>query len=436
MKKFFTLCLGLMMGASIFAQESSERLVIYDKANNVKGYLAERIDSVMFRRVEGKVQAEISVLEVNEDKIKFSVTRSTNCPAYKFAVVPATTANMLTTDAAIANYVDKKTDDLYQQDFTAGEIPTTELKPGTDYVAFTVGVDQYYTLCGVSRADFTTYKPQFTGDPTVTVTEVDVQKFQYTLKFTPSADVAGFAVLAGKKGELEEQFNQMAPMFGFANIGDMIKGWGKKFEAEGTHTWKEMQPGEEQEVYIQAWDKYGVNANHQIYTLRTLTNGGSGEARVEVKLGDYKLSDWDGQRLYGQTVVYTPNDQTKKYRTVVTLKEQYDEDPTYWEELVKQEAPDPNMAYWWFYEEMENEYQINPGTPAIILAAGVNANDEWGSMNKVEFTPTASNTLNVPYAPNTKSSTINVRSTTLKNFTQEGKMPTIKMNKNPRLTGK
>lgn len=437
MKKILTLCLGLMMGSSLFAQESQERLVIYDKANNVKGYLAEHIDSVMFRRIEGKVQADIKVLEVNEDKIKFTVTRTSDCPAFKFAVVPAIVANMLTSDVAIANYVDKNTGEIYQQDFTAGEIQTTDLKPGTDYVAFTVGIDQYYTLCGVSRAEFTTYKPKFTGDPTVKVTEVDVQKFEYTLKFTPSADVAGYAVLADKKGILEEQYKQMAPMFGFANIGDMVKGWGKKFDKEGSFTWKNMQPGEEQEVYILAWDKYGVNADHQIYNLRTLTHGGSGEAKVEIQLGDYKLSDWDGQQLYGQTIVYVPNDQTKKYRTVVTLKSQYDEDPAYWEEIVKQEAPEPNMANWWQYETFENEYQINPGVAAVALAAGLNNEEKWGSMNKVEFTPNAKNTVAIPYAPNaTTSSTLKTRSTVLKTLSQEGKLPAVKWNKNLRLTGK
>lgn len=113
MKKIFTFFLSTLMGCSLYAQESADRLVIFDKAQNQKSFLVERIDSISFKKIEGVVAADIKVLDITHEKFHFEVLRTPACKAFKLLVVPKVIANRLTNDDAMASYVDENTQQMY-----------------------------------------------------------------------------------------------------------------------------------------------------------------------------------------------------------------------------------------------------------------------------------------------------------------------------------
>ena len=47
---------------SLFAQTNPNRVLLTDKTGNTTGFLAERLDSIWFARVEGRIAAEIESL--------------------------------------------------------------------------------------------------------------------------------------------------------------------------------------------------------------------------------------------------------------------------------------------------------------------------------------------------------------------------------------
>lgn len=77
MKKIFTFFLSTLMGCSLYAQESADRLVIFDKAQNQKSFLVERIDSISFKKIEGVVAADVKVLDITHENStsRYSVLR-------------------------------------------------------------------------------------------------------------------------------------------------------------------------------------------------------------------------------------------------------------------------------------------------------------------------------------------------------------------------
>lgn len=41
---------------------------------------------------------------------------------------------------------------------------------------------------------------------------------------------------------------------------------------------------------------------------------------------------------------------------------------------------------WFFYDEITTDYQINPNTECVAIAAAKNANNEWGLITELRFT--------------------------------------------------
>lgn len=44
---------------------------------------------------------------------------------------------------------------------------------------------------------------------------------------------------------------------------------------------------------------------------------------------------------------------------------------------------------WFFYEPTVGEYQVNPSTDIVIIAAAKNGNGEWGEVNTFRYTTPA-----------------------------------------------
>ena len=155
MKKIFaSLLLALTtMGAS--AQDNPNRLIIQPKQGNPSGYLVERLDSVYFTKINGRVAADINLqgytTGTTGDTLRLAVTKTPECQAYKIACLPASVANALTSDAVVAQYFDLYVGgDKFTEDFTNAVMTNMgiEFKPNSDYSVITMGYDKRRTrLC-------------------------------------------------------------------------------------------------------------------------------------------------------------------------------------------------------------------------------------------------------------------------------------------------
>lgn len=432
MKKiFYTLALAAMIGGTATAQNNPERMLVIDNAGGYKGFLVERVSEVQFPKLEGKVEAEIKLKDVSDEAITFTVTRTAACSYYKFDVVSASVANQLTDDARAASYLDQSSTTTYYEDFTNGSIQTDQFSANSDYVAMTVAYDKYGIACGVSRASFTTPKAKLTGSPKVAYTIDNISAREFTITFIPNEDVAGYACVEGEKGSMQSQYDMYATWFGFNNFSEMIKSWGyNEGSSSSTHTWDNLDANTQYQVFVQAWDANGVFADCDTIEITTDKLGGSGAAYVDVQLGDYKLQDWNGEQLPSQFITFTPNDQASCYRYNVILASNYDTDSQgYIDDLCSD--PSQPMAYWFNYGTLTTDFQINPSTQAVAIAAAKNSEGVWGEVNVLRFTtPTSASTSKAPAKWNPASVITARLQPTIEAWTiGNGKAPAFKSNK-------
>lgn len=389
MKRLFTSILSAIICLTLFAQATDDvnRLLIYQKSGNIQGYILDKVDYIEFETIYGEVAADVTIKEVTLEKVILSVQRTTECQSFKLSCFP-TAAISLYDDETLASLVDKDSPNAYYQDFENAEMSGMEFEPNTEYTIITVGIDGYGVLCDVKKAAFTTPSKPIVGNPQVEVVETDIQQFEFTLTFKPNADVTKYSVVAGEKGTLQTQYESFAPMFGFSNIGQMIEMWGVQYTEEASFTWTSMTPGTEYEVFIQMWDAEGTMTPHFVYELTTTALGGEGTAEVTITLGDYKMQDWGGEMLPSQFITFTPNDQASAYRMSVYTAENYDPQAEAIKAELCSEPPMP-MTGWYQFEELTTDYQINPNTECVAIAAAKNINGEWGPVTEVRFTTPA-----------------------------------------------
>lgn len=435
MKKIFTFFLSTLMGCSLYAQESADRLVIFDKAQNQKSFLVERIDSISFKKIEGVVAADVKVLDITHEKFHFEVLRTPACKAFKLLVVPKVIANRLTNDDAMASYVDENTQQMYWQDFTNGELAAETFEKGSEYVAVTLGFDEIGTPCSVRRAGFTTLTPPLVGDPKVETKVDSIGYLGFRASFVPNKDVKGYAVLAGKKEDIKKQFEQFGPMMGFKNFGDMIKSWGINSESAITvHTWETgYDPNTEYAIFVQSWDKADTYAPCDTIMVTTKKMGGPGKAEVKTSLGKYVKADWNGEQLPSQFIKYEPNDQVSVWRQMVAIDSLYQKDPEGYQNEVRQDPPMP-MTNWFLYggQVFETDYQINPSTKFVVITAAKNSESEWGDV-KVDTYETAASVMNEDNQAPKKISSVTIpgsrTSATSMPFFTPGRAPMLNTNK-------
>ena len=388
MKKFTIMLAGLAMAIPAFAQEDQQpnRLLINSTAGTYTGYVIDRVSNITFARVEGEVKADIEVKEVVScELIKLSVTMSEASMSYKLAVVPAVLAGQYNDQTLISYINSRNMGSVFYQDFTDAELTGITLNADSEYDIVTIGIDAYGVEDGVCRARIKTPAPVLVGDPQVQAEVVDRQLRSFSIKFTPNDDVLEYFCVAGETGTIESQFNMFAPMFGFTNMAQLIKMWGYAREGEQVVEWTDMNPNEEYEVFYVASDADGNLAPWQKIVTSTLALGGEGEALVNIELGDYVYADWNGEMLPSQFVTFTPNDQASCYRFNVVRADYYDNDTEGYKADLCSDPWMP-MAYWFFYEPIETDFQIDPETECVAIAAGKNVNGEWGSVTELRFT--------------------------------------------------
>lgn len=398
MKKLYTLFLAALMGVgAATAQTNPDRVLIWHKGNSQpQSLLAERVDSITFMQKEGRVATDIEIHSITLDSLIVSLTPTEQCFRFKLMCLPEVLANRLTDDAALANYIDQKTDVSYTEAFKNGILKDPSLEPDTKYVMVTLGFDNWNTACSVARAPFQMPKRPLVGSPKVETDIVNTTHTEFTIDFYPNEDVAGFAAVAGGKGEMQKQYEQFAPMFGFKNFGQMVEMWGFKGGNESVgNTWNRMDPGTEYEVFVQAWDSNHTYAPCDTITVKTLGYGGEGVAEINVELGTYYLGEWPSEEDPNQTVLlptqpikYIPNDQTARYRTNVVLDSVFNKDPEGFKKDLAMDPPMPTVG-WYQYEAFENEYLINPNTKFVVLTAPRNSLGTWSEVKVERFTTPA-----------------------------------------------
>lgn len=393
MKKSILLALIMCLGLALQAQENPNRMIVQPKGTNAQGFLIERIDSIYFAEVKGRVAADVTFKEFKTgeaDTVVVSVAKTPDCRSFRINCIPSVTAAMLKDDATAADYFDRMGGNFYHEDFTNGEMTgfPQRFKADTKYTVITMGYDQYGIACSVSKAEFTTPKPQLVGNPTVTWTIDKVGQKSFTATFTPNDDCKSFGTCLFEAGTAEQQFEQFGPMFGFANMGDMIMQFSQvAHTGVYTHEWTNLAPGTDYEVYVQPLDKNGNYGDMVIMPVTTAKMGGEGLATVEITIGEF------GQRddKYFQNVTYTPNDQASVHHDMIIEKQAFNRAEWGEEGVLKYLKTDNSMDPYWDQYGVDNAtWNADPSTEYIAFSLAKNANGEWGTLARKDFTTPAS----------------------------------------------
>ncbi len=406
MRKFFATIALAAMTLMASAQTNPNRVLVRDVAGGVKGFLAERIDSIFFAKVEGRIAADITFnsYEANDDGavINMNVVKTKGCYSFRIACVPSNIAGQLTTEMQKASYVERYGTSQLYDDFSQGAamtIPATDMTfaDDTKYTLMTVGYDGYDIACSVSETEFKTPKPALIGNPSVAYTIDAVTPETFTITFTPNSDCGGYALCSFDEGTIETTFATYGAWFGYGNIGDMIKGWsGESYSGKYTNTWTGMTPGKTYDVAIQPWDENGTYADYIVCKVTTKANGGSGVALVTFEIPEsdfYKYND-NGTTKYYQRVIFNPNDQTNIYHDMIVSKSVFDKDPDYYWNYLKQ---DLEMVGWDRTGVDNDIWNVEPETEYYALAVAKNANGEYGNNCMQAFkTPAASKATDMP----------------------------------------
>ena len=83
MKKIFATLLLALTTMAASAQDNPNRLIIQPKQGNPSGYLVERLDSVYFTKINGRVAADINLqgytTGATGDTLRLAVTKTPEC---------------------------------------------------------------------------------------------------------------------------------------------------------------------------------------------------------------------------------------------------------------------------------------------------------------------------------------------------------------------
>ena len=114
-------------------------MFVVEKNGATRGYLVERLDSIYFKKVNGKYSVDITLHDFNDSdpkdpKIIVSFKRSKWCYYYRFTVLPKSEANKYRTDADVTSYFDWLGGEMETKDYDHAEISGFDFKfePGAE----------------------------------------------------------------------------------------------------------------------------------------------------------------------------------------------------------------------------------------------------------------------------------------------------------------
>lgn len=395
MKKLFTILALALATLTASAQTDVPNRMLIKQGNEqnptIKAFAINKVQEVNFARVDGEIKATIAFdsyvkKDDGQDMLKLAITRSESCESYCIDVLPANLAKLYDDDT-MAKYFEQKNAKKMYEDFTSGELTGIELKGNTNYTVITLGYDQYGVPGETSRADFTTPKEQTVGTPSVTCNFDEITGTSFTVTVTPNADCGEYFLVQLGRGELEKQFEEWGARMGYANIGDMIKGFAWYGHNEVyTQTFGDMLPCTDYDLIILPTDVNGTYGDIITVPVTTAKQGGDGVAEMTIT---YQEVGGDAENGYYLPVTYTPNDQTSIHHDLLIEKNFFNQN--YTDEslaaLMKSDTNpfNPYDTYWNAIGVKNEKWNCTPGETYYAVSIAKNANGEYGPFAKVEI---------------------------------------------------
>lgn len=395
MKKLFTILALALATLTASAQTDVPNRMLIKQGNEqnptIKAFAINKVQEVNFARVDGEIKATIAFdsyvkKDDGQDMLKLAITRSESCESYCIDVLPANLAKLYDDDT-MAKYFEQKNAKKMYEDFTSGELTGIELKGNTNYTVITLGYDQYGVPGETSRADFTTPKEQTVGTPSVTCNFDEITGTSFTVTVTPNADCGEYFLVQLGRGELEKQFEEWGARMGYANIGDMIKGFAWYGHNEVyTQTFGDLLPCTDYDLIILPTDVNGTYGDIITVPVTTAKQGGEGVAEMTIT---YDAVGGDAENGYYLPVTYTPNDQTSIHHDLLIEKNFFNQN--YTDEslaaLMKSDTNpfNPYDTYWNAIGVKNEKWNCTPGETYYAVSIAKNANGEYGPFAKVEI---------------------------------------------------
>ena len=336
-----------------------------------------------------KVTVKLSVSVAKSGAPTLSLKKSPECRTYCLTLFTSDIASMIGDDN-MADYFSNQKKQKYTDDIKDKKLVDFGLivVPEKEYTLISLGYDKDGKMGKVERASFIAPRRQGFVSPEVVGQVIALGPDSVTIKFTPNAEVAGFALCEFEAGTIEKTIEQHGHMMGFSNAYDMIKQFsGKDYTAEKVYTWRGMIPNTPYELCVLPWDKNGIFQEITKVPVTTKKLGGKGEASVSIKIGEFGGSESTG---YFQMVVYTPNDQASLHRDLIITEEAFNKPDMGDNGVIKMLQKEiPNDPYWNQYRVDRAQWNAMPNTTYIACSLAKNVDGKWGSLQKVKFTTPA-----------------------------------------------
>ena len=256
-----------------YAQTQPDRVVIYKQGFDPQSILAERVDSIAFMQIEGKIEVAVTAGEYSYDEstkqgeVPVTIIRGEGCAAFQCMVARADQVDAITNESQLAAIIEQQAGGLYWQDFTEGAVfNELELLDGYDYYVLCLAYDNWGTPCSVSKAKFNVPKIPLIGDPQVEVAFTDITDKSFKATLTPNADVSSFGYIYAWKGQIALQSAPFGGVEGYLNGMFAAK---SETEVVINGDCNYYEPGSEWEVGTLAKDADGRYDKAVISTVQT-----------------------------------------------------------------------------------------------------------------------------------------------------------------------
>ncbi|SFF87906.1 hypothetical protein [Prevotella sp. KH2C16] len=336
-----------------------------------------------------RVAVDITVKAQKKGAMGLSLKKSPLCQSYCLGLFTADIATHIG-DGSLAQYFSNQKAQKHSADTKNASLLDFGfvILPEKEYTLLALAYDKDGNPGLVTRTNFTTPKRVAAGAPKMTWQIMSVGPDSVSVKFTPNADVAGFALCQFEAGSMDKAVEQHGRLLGFSNAYDMIKRFsGKNYTTERINTWRDMIPNTDYELCVLPWDKNGVFLDIDKVKVTTQKLGGPGEAAVDIQIGEFGGSESTG---YYQIVIYTPNDQAALHRDIIITEEAFNKPDMGEAGVIKMLQTDaPNDPYWNQYKTDRAQWNSTPNTTYIACSMAKNVNGEWGKLKQVKFTTPA-----------------------------------------------
>ena len=347
---------------------------------------ASLLTTTAMTQKDERVAVDITIKIQAKGATTLNLKKSPLCQSYSLGLFTADIATHIG-DGSLAQYFSNQKSKKYNADTKGASLLDFgfAVLPEKDYTLLALAYDKDGNPGVVTRTNFTTPKRVPMGSPKMTWQVLALGTDSVTVKFTPNADIAGYALCQFETGTMEKTVEAHGRLMGFSNAHDMIKRFsGKNYTTERTNTWRDMIPNTEYDLCIAPWDKNGVFLDIETVKVTTLKRGGPGEASVDIRIGEFGGGEDTG---YYQVVFYTPNDQAALHRDIIVTEEAINKGELDEAGIIKMlQTDEPNNPYWNQYKEDRAVWNTEPNTNYIAYSIAKNVNGEWGKLKQVKFT--------------------------------------------------